>query len=64
MLNPKQFGKPKPIRSTQPSQMPKAKSSSAGYKFLPPFKTQEERDLMEAKAKALNAKTSRMQSEG
>ncbi|CAB4826320.1 unannotated protein [freshwater metagenome] len=57
MLNPKQFGKPKPIKAAQPPQPPKAKSSAAGYKFLPPFKTQEERDLMEAKAKALNLQT-------
>lgn len=64
MLNPKQFGKPKPLKAAQPPQPPKAKNSSAGYKFLPPFKTQEERDLMEAKAKALNAKTSRLQAGG
>jgi hypothetical protein len=57
MLNPNQFGKPKPIKAAQPPQPPKAKSSAAGYKFLPPIKTQEERDLMEAKAKALNRQT-------
>ena len=64
MLNPNQFGKPKKNRPAQLPQTPKVKSGSGGYKFLPPFKTQEERDLMEAKAKALNAKTSSLQARG
>ena len=63
MLNPKQFGKPKPLKAAQPPQPPKAKNSSAGYKFLPPFKTQEERDLMESKARINNAKAAKLNRE-
>jgi hypothetical protein len=57
MLNPQQFGPQKPNTYKSPIQ-----SSSGGRgRFLPPIKTREELDLIEAKAKALNAKTARSQ---
>ena len=54
MLNEQQFGKFKPNKSQAPRQ-PRS-GGSGGYKFLPIPKSKEERDLMEAKARALNAK--------
>jgi hypothetical protein len=62
MLNEQQFGKIKP-------QKPKAPRSSSGrgsggYKFLPVPTSQEERDLMEAKARELNFKISKNLQEG
>jgi hypothetical protein len=67
MLNEQQFGKinPKKMRGPVKPKKPKVpgQSSSGGsgsYKFLPVAKSQEERDLMEAKARAMNAKTTRM----
>ena len=65
MLNKHQFGKIQPLKPSNPtnSKTPKnpgsGRGSSASYKFLPIPKSQEERDLMEAKARALNAKTSK-----
>jgi pyocin large subunit-like protein len=63
MLNEQQFGR---FKSRKPKGAPKPKKpklpgkssggGSAGYKFLPVPKSQEERDLMEAKAQALKAK--------
>ena len=64
MLNPKQFGVSNPNSPTKTNQAPKVRNSSSGYKFPPPFKSQEERDLMEAKARALNVKTARLQAKG
>jgi hypothetical protein len=67
MLNEQQFGKINPKKMQGPAKpkkpkIPGQKSSgrSGGYKFLPVAKSQEERDLMEAKARAMNAKTSRI----
>lgn len=67
MLNEQQFGKisPKKMQGTAKPKKPKVPgpsrgSGSGGYKFLPVAKSQEERDLMEAKARAMNAKTSRI----
>ena len=54
MLNEQQFGKFKPNKPQAPRQ-PRS-GGSGGYKFLPIPKSKEERDLMEAKARALNAK--------
>ena len=54
MLNEQQFGKFKPKKPQSPRQ-PRS-GGSGGYKFLPIPKSKEERDLMEAKARALNAK--------
>jgi hypothetical protein len=54
MLNEQQFGKFKPKKPQAPRQ-PRS-GGSGGYKFLPIPKSKEERDLMEAKARALNAK--------
>ena len=63
MLNEQQFGKFKPNKPQGPAKPKKPKvpgqstsSGSGGYKFLPIPKSKEERDLMEAKARALNAK--------
>ena len=67
MLNEQQFGKintkkmhgpAKPKKPKVPGQS--SRGGSGGYKFLPVAKSQEERDLMEAKARAMNAKTSRI----
>ena len=67
MLNEQQFGKinPKKIQGPSKPKKPKvpgqsSRGGSGGYKFLPVAKSQEERDLMEAKARAMNAKTSRI----
>lgn len=67
MLNEQQFGKINPKKMQGPSKpkkpkVPGRKSSggSGSYKFLPVAKSQEERDLMEAKARAMNARTSRI----
>jgi hypothetical protein len=54
MLNEQQFGKFKPKKPQAPRQ-PRS-GGSGGYKFLPIPKSKEERDLMEAKARAFNAK--------
>jgi len=63
MLNDQQFGNFKPNKPKAPTkpkkpQAPKQPRSggSGGYKFLPIPKSKEERDLMEAKARDLNAK--------
>ena len=63
MLNEQQFGNFKPNKPKAPTkpkkpQAPKQPRSggSGGYKFLPIPKSKEERDLMAAKARALNAK--------
>lgn len=63
MLNEQQFGKFKPNKPQGPAKPKKPKvpgqsgsGGPGGYKFLPVSKSQEERDLMEAKARALNAK--------
>jgi hypothetical protein len=63
MLNEAQFGAFKPKKLKGPMKPKKSKaprksrgSGSASYKFLPIPKSQEERDLMEAKARALNLK--------
>jgi hypothetical protein len=63
MLNEQQFGNFKAKKPQGPAKPNKPKvprqsaaSRSSGYKFLPIPKSQEERDLMEAKARALNAK--------
>ena len=63
MLNEQQFGKFKPNKPQRPAKPKKPKipgqksgGGSGGYKFLPIPKSKEERDLMEAKARALNAK--------
>jgi hypothetical protein len=68
MLNEQQFGKfkgKKPQSAAKPKKpkIPGQSSGggSAGYKFLPVPKSQEERDLMEAKARELNYKTSRLE---
>jgi hypothetical protein len=68
MLNEQQFGNFKPKKPKGPAKPNKPKvpgqragSRSGGYKFLPVPKSQEERDLIEAKARALNAKTRREQ---
>jgi hypothetical protein len=67
MLNEQQFGKINPKKMQGPAKPKKLKTpgqkssgGSGGYKFLPVAKSQEERDLMEAKARAMNAKTSRI----
>jgi hypothetical protein len=67
MLNEQQFGKINPKKMQGPAKPKKPKTpgqkssgGSGGYKFLPVAKSQEERDLMEAKARAMNAKTSRI----
>jgi hypothetical protein len=62
MLNEQQFGK---FQSQKPK-APRSNSGrgSGGYKFLPVAKSQEERDLMEAKARAINLKTREAQSKG
>ena len=64
MLNEQQFGKFKPNKPKSPTKPKKPKApkqassgGSGGYKFLPVPKSQEERDLMEAKARAINLKT-------
>ena len=66
MLNEQQFGKFKRDKPTGPAkpkkpQVPGRASSggSGSYKFLPVPKSQEERDLMEAKARLLNYKISK-----
>ena len=71
MLNEQQFGKinPKKIQGPVKPKKPKvpgqsSSSGSGGYKFLPVAKSQEERDLMEAKARAINVKTRKALSEG
>ena len=68
MLNEQQFGKFKPNNPKGPVKPKKPKvpgqsgsGGSGGYKFLPIPKSQEERDLIEAKARALNAKIRREQ---
>jgi len=67
MLNEQQFGKINPKKMQGPAKpkkpkIPGQKSSggSGSYKFLPIAKSQEERDLIEAKARAMNARTSRI----
>lgn len=55
MLNEQQFGKFKPKKPKLPRNA--SGRRSGGYKFLPVPKSQEERDLMEAKARAINSKT-------
>jgi len=57
MLNEQQFGKFNPQRPKAPRST--SGRGSGGYKFLPVPKSQEERDLMEAKAQALKAKIAR-----
>jgi hypothetical protein len=63
MLKQQQFVKPKlnkpkgPTKPRKPGIPGKSSSGSGSYKFLPVPKSQEERDLMEAKARAINAKT-------
>ena len=71
MLNEQQFGKFKPKKPQGPAKPKKPKiagqsssGGSGGYKFLPVAKSQEERDLMEAKARAINLKTRKAQSNG
>ena len=71
MLNEQQFGKINPKKIQGPAKRSKPKvpgqgagSRSGGYKFLPVPKSQEERDLMEAKARAINVKTRQAQSQG
>jgi hypothetical protein len=71
MLNEQQFGKFKPNKPKGPAKpkKPKApglvsKGGSGGYKFLPVPKSQEERDLLEAKARELNYKLSLHLQEG
>jgi len=71
MLNEQQFGKinPKKIQGPSKPKKPKvpgqtSRGGSGGYKFLPVAKSQEERDLMEAKARAINVKTRKALSEG
>ena len=66
MLNEQQFGKIKPKKVQGPAKPKKPKipgqksgGGSGGYKFLPVAKSPEERDLMEAKAQAIKAKTAR-----
>ena len=66
MLNEQQFGKINPKKMQGPTKPKKPKvpgqrriAGSGGYKFLPLAKSQEERDLMEAKAQALKAKTAK-----
>jgi hypothetical protein len=63
MLNEQQFGNFKPRKPKGPAKPKKPQAprqprsgGSGGYKFLPIPKSKEERDLMEAKARALNAK--------
>jgi hypothetical protein len=63
MLNEQQFGKMNPKKMQGPakpkkSNIPGQRTSggSGGYKFLPIPKSKEERDLTEARARALNAK--------
>ena len=71
MLNGQQFGKINPKKMHGPAKPKKPKipgqksgGGSGGYKFLPVAKIQEERDLMEAKARAINLKTRKAQSNG
>ena len=71
MLNKKQFGEINPKKTQGPVKPKKPKvpgqsssSGSGGYKFLPVAKSQEERDLMEAKARAINVKTRKALSKG
>jgi len=71
MLNKQQFGKINPKKTQGPVKPKKPKvpgqsssGGSGGYKFLPVAKSQEERDLMEAKARAINVKTRKALSEG
>lgn len=71
MLNEPQFEKFKPNKPQGPAKPKKPKapgrsgsSGSGGYKFLPIPKSQEEKDLMEAKAWAINVKTRQAQSKG
>ena len=80
MLNEQQFGKFKPNKPQGPAKPNKpqgpakpkkpkvpgqsASSGSGGYKFLPIPKSQEEKDLMEAKARAINVKIRQTQSKG
>ena len=66
MLNEQQFGKIKPKKPQGPAKPKKPKipgqsssGGSGGYKFLPVAKSQEERDLLEAKAQVLKAKLAR-----
>jgi hypothetical protein len=71
MLNEQQFGKFKQNKPQGPAKPKKSKApgqggsgGSGGYKFLPIPKSQEEKDLMEAKARAINVKTRQAQSQG
>ena len=71
MLNEQQFGKFKPNKPQGPAKPKKPKvpgqsasGGSGGYKFLPIPKSQEEKDLMEAKARAINVKIRQTQSKG
>jgi hypothetical protein len=63
MLNDQQFGNFKPRKPKGPAKPKKPQAprqprscGSGGFRFLPIPKSKEERDLMEAKARALNAK--------
>jgi hypothetical protein len=71
MLKQQQFVKPKlnkpkgPTKPRKPGIPGKSSSSGSGsYKFLPVPKSQEERHLMEARARAINAKAQKAQSCG
>jgi hypothetical protein len=67
MLQNPQFGRSNPINPIKPKKVvepkkptvPGSAKSGGGssYKFLPPIKSKEELDLMEAKTRSLNAKT-------
>jgi len=68
MLNEQQFGKFKPNKPKAPNKPKKPQAprqprsgGSGGYKFLPIPKSKEERDLMEAKARAINVRTRKAQ---
>ena len=71
MLNGQQFGKINPKKMHGPAKPKKPKipgqksgGGAGGYKFLPVAKSPEERDLMEAKAQAIKAKTRKVLSDG
>jgi hypothetical protein len=57
MLSPKQF----PISNIKPKRPKKAGTGSRKpYQFPKPFKTKQELDLIEAKARLINAKASQI----
>lgn len=71
MLNEQQFGKFKGRKPQGPTKVKKpkipgqkARGGSSGYRFLPVPKSQEELDLIEAKARALNLKTNQAENKG